>query len=185
MYGNNPQVKLVDLLADIEGEDGRSAVRTFGPTLESIVDLMSFQMGTPIEIGQSDIVDVTPPVSVGDERASEMFALSPFDSNARQVEMQAIQGILWGQLPDISIIQDSRAAASLRWFVKSLSTVLLHDQFIFLWIALESMCDDSDVSVQGLYRAPCGHEIPECPQCLRPTSLKVRGSNDQGIPRDT
>ncbi len=176
MYESNPQVKLVELLTEVEGEDGRSVVRTFGPTFESIIDLMSFQMGAAIGIGQSEVVDVTPPVSVGENRACEVFALSPFDRNARQVEMQAIQGLLWGQLPDISVIEDSRVAAALRWFVKSLSTVLLHDQFIFLWIALETMCDDSDVSVEGLYRGPCGHEIPECPQCQRPTSLKVRGA---------
>jgi hypothetical protein len=176
MYAQNPQVKLVDLLADVEGDDSWSAFRRFGPNLEAIVDLMSFQMGATISIGQADTVDITPPVSIGDERSVDFFAMCPFDRNARQVEMQSIQGLVWGQLPDISVIHDSRVAAALRWFIKSLSTVLLHDQFIFLWIALETLCDDSDVSVEGLYHGPCGHVIPSCPDCGRATSIKVRGA---------
>ena len=176
MYAQNPQVKLVDLLTDVEADDSWSAVRSFGPTLEAIVDLMSFQLGATVGVGQADVVDVTPPVAIGEERSVDLFAGSPFDKNARQIEMQSIQGLAWGQLPDISVIQDSRVAAALRWFIKSLSTVLLHDQFIFLWIALETLCDDSDVSVSDLYHGPCGHVIPSCPDCGRATSIKVRGA---------
>jgi hypothetical protein len=176
MYAGNPQVKLVDLLTEVEGDDAWSAIRSFGPTFESILDLMAFQMGTPIGVGQSYLVDVTPPVAAGDDRRFEQFPMSPCDKNARQVEMQAIRGLVWGQLPDISSIQDSRVAAALRWFIKSLGTVMLHDQFIFLWIALETLCDDSDVSVEQPYKGSCGHEIPACPRCDRPTSMKVRGA---------
>jgi len=55
----------------------------------------------------------------------------------------------------------------LRWFVKALGTDLLHDQFIFLWMALEILCDDSDVRVEEPYVGPCQHQIPECPECGR------------------
>jgi hypothetical protein len=177
LYSQNPQIALVDLLTDVEAEndDARSATRAFGSTLEAIVDLMTFEMGSPVGIGTTDLIDVTPPVSVGQERAVNIFASGPFDINARQVEMQAIQGLAFGRLPDISAVQDSRIAAALRWFTKSLSTVLLHDQFLFLWIALEILSDDSDVKVEAPYRANCGHEIPSCPTCNSSTAKPVFG----------
>jgi hypothetical protein len=176
MYSQQPGITLVDLLTDVTSdEDAWSAVGAFGPTLEAIVDLMTFEMGSPIYVGQTDLIDVTPPVSVGDERAHNTFAANPFDKNARQVEMQAIQGLALGRLPDISLVKNSRVAASLRWFTKSLSTVLLHDQFIFLWIALEILSDDSHIKIQAPYKANCGHEIPSCPTCDASTVKPVFG----------
>jgi hypothetical protein len=168
MCSPQPGTRLVDLLTDATSEaadDMWSVVHAFGPTLEAIVDLMTFEMGSPIYTGQTDLIDVTPPVAVGEERAHQIFAANPFDKNARQVEMQAIQGLAFGRLPDISVAQDSRVAACLRWFTKSLSTVLLHDQFIFLWIALEILSDDSDIKVSAIYKANCGHEILSCSTC--------------------
>jgi hypothetical protein len=135
---------------------------------------MSFEMAFVIGVGQSELIDVTPPVVVGDERNVGIFSMGPFDKNARQVEMQAIQPRLYGRLPDISVISDSRVAAVLRWFTKSL-TVYLHDQFIFLWIALEILSDDSTIKVETVYRASCGHEIPTSPTCGVPTSRQVLG----------
>lgn len=177
LYSQTPQIALVDLLTDVEAEneDARSAASAFGSTLEAIVDLMTFEMGSPIGIGQTDLIDVTPPVSVGEERASSIFVAGPFDKNARQVEMQSIRGLLFGRLPDIAAVQDSRVAAALRWFTKSLGTVLLHDQFLFLWIALEVLSDDSNIKVESPYKANCGHEIPSCPTCNASTAKPVFG----------
>lgn len=171
----NPMLKRVELLTEVEADDSRSAIRAFAPTLEFVVDLMSFQMGSVIVVGATDAIDVTPPVAEGDQRAIDIFADSPFDRNARLVEMEAIRGLLFGQLPDISIIGSSRVAAVLRWFVKALGTQLLHDQFIFLWIALEILSDDSQVKVESPYIPPCKHEILECPICKRSTVKKILG----------
>lgn len=90
--------------------------------------------------------------------------------------MQAIQGRLLGELPASVEIEDSKTAAVLRWFVKSLGTDLLHDQFIFLWIALEILCDSSDVRVEEPYVGPCQHQIVTCPECGRETTRIVRGA---------
>jgi hypothetical protein len=172
----NPQIALCNLTADVAADDPHGAVVALGATVESIIDLMSFEMGTAIPLGQTEVVDITDPVAVGDEREIMIFSGSPFDRNARQVEMQAIQGLTLGRLPDLGTIPDSKAAAALRWFVKSLDTVLLHDQFIFLWIALEILSDRSGERVEEPYKGPCQHEIPNCPECGRPTAQMVRGA---------
>jgi hypothetical protein len=171
----NPQFALSYLIADVVADDPHSAVIALASTIESIIDLMSFEMGTAIPLGQTEAIDVTEPVALGDEREIMIFSGSPFDRNIRQVEMQAIQGLLLGRLPDLATIPDSKVAAALRWFVKSLETVLLHDQFIFLWIALEILSDRSGRRVEEPYKGPCQHEIPNCPECGRATSQMVRG----------
>jgi hypothetical protein len=89
--------------------------------------------------------------------------------------MQSIHGEMMGELPDIAALGDSRRAAAFRWFVKSLETARLHDQFIFLWIALEILCDENGDRVSEPYVGPCQHEIPNCPQCGRATTRMVRG----------
>jgi hypothetical protein len=89
--------------------------------------------------------------------------------------MEAIRGSQFGYLPDISVVQSSRVAAAVRWFAKALSTDLIHDQFIFLWIALEILSDDSDISIESSYKAKCGHEVAKCPECEKSTARKVLG----------
>jgi hypothetical protein len=86
-------------------------------------------------------------------------------------------GRLMGELPTAVDNLDSKTAAALRWFVKALSTDLNHDQFIYLWIALEILYDDSNVRVQVPYVGPCQHEIPQCPQCGRATTKPLRGAS--------
>jgi hypothetical protein len=172
----NPQVALCNLVADVVATDPHGAVLALSTTVESIIDLMSFEMGTSLPLGQTEVVDITDPVAVGDEREIMIFSGSPFDRNVRQVEMQAIQGLALGRLPDLEAIPDSKAAAALRWFVKSLDTLLLHDQFIFLWIALEILSDRSGKRVEELYKGPCQHVIQNCPECGRPTAQMVRGA---------
>jgi hypothetical protein len=175
--GNNPEVEPVQLLADVRaGSDETSALERLGPTFETLIDLLAFEMGTPLGVGQMNVTDITPPVSTGEERPFSSFTGSPFDRNARAVEMQAIQGRLLGQLPECLEVQDPQAAAVLRWFVKGLGTNVLHDQFIFLWIALEILCDASDVQVLKPYVGRCGHEIANCPECQKPTPKIVRGA---------
>jgi hypothetical protein len=90
-------------------------------------------------------------------------------------EVSAIQGRVLGELPESVDIPDSKTAAVLRWFVKALGTDVLHDQFIFLWIALEILCDASDVRVEEPYIGRCKHEIAVCPECAKPTTRMVRG----------
>lgn len=171
----NPGHVLCHLIADVVALDPHAAIVALASKIESVIDLMSFEMGTAISPGQTDVVDISEPVAVGDEREIVIFSGSPFHRHIRQVEMQVIQGLLHGRLPDIKSIPDAKVAAALRWVVKSLETDLIHDQFIFLWIALEILSDKYGNQVKMPYSGPCQHEIPNCPECGRETSQMVRG----------
>lgn len=173
--GLPPDVEPVALFAEVDAPDPPEAVATAGRTFEPLIDLMSFDMGCPLALGQVMAIDVSPPLSSGEQRDMAIFASSPFDVNARSVEMSAIQGRLSGELPGSIDLSDSKDAAALRWFVKALGTQVLHDQFIFLWIALEILTDASGTKVEAPYVGPCHHEIPECPECGRATTRMVRG----------
>lgn len=173
----DPQVEAVELVAEVPADaEAWSAIRKLGPTIEAVIDRMSFEMATRLVIGPTTAVDVTPPVAVGDRRTLSSFSDSPFDNNARTIEMQAVSGSLLGTLPTTLDIESSEIAAVLRWFVKSLTTNLLHDQFIFLWIALETLCDLSTIKVEQPYTCRHGHEIETCPTCDAPTTQLVRGA---------
>jgi hypothetical protein len=175
------QLEQIELVADVptltSGQDSyHGAIERFSPVFETLIDLMAFDMAAVPAVGQLEIIDVTPPVAVGDERTEVSFTAPPYDRYIRAVEMLAIRGRLIGELPEAVDTFDSKTAAVLRWFVKALSTDLLHDQFIFLWVALEILCDACDVRVEQPYVGPCQHEIPECPECGRPTTRMVRGA---------
>jgi len=175
-YGDSPQIECLELMAHVSAGVGAiSAVEKLGPMLETLIDLMSFEMGASLSLGHMDVLDITSPVSIGDERTLCIFSSSPLDRHVRSIEMQAIQGALLGRLPESVDIPDSDTAAVLRWFVKALGTDLLHDQFIFLWIALEILCDASDIIVTAAYTCPRGHEIGTCPECDTSTTKMVRG----------
>jgi hypothetical protein len=165
----------VRLSTDVEAPEAWDAAEKVAGVLESLVDIMGFEMGAPILIGQVEILDITPPIAVDDEREYSTFASLPFSSNIESLETETILGRLEGELPDIMLIADSRHAAALRWFVKSLGTARLHDQFIFLWIALEILCDELGEKITTPYVGPCRHEIKECPECGEETAKIVRG----------
>jgi len=172
----DPRVEWMHLVADIPAADSSSAIVKLSVLAEPILDLMSFEMGTALGLAQTDVLDITPPLVEGEEREVMIFGASPFDKKARSIDMQSIQGLFKGHLPDSPVLPNSEVAAVLRWFVKSLETVVLHDQFIFLWIGLEILCDKSDTKVEEPYTGTCGHEIRECPECGRATTKMVRGA---------
>ena len=166
----------MEVIADVSSEHGAAAaLDDVGAVLSPILDMASFLLAAPVRLGQIQVVDITPPLTVGDMREMQIHSSAPFDRNARGVSMQALAGLSSLALPLTVPLIAARAAAALRWFVKSLSTDVLHDEFIFLWIALEVLCDLSGAKVTGPYICPNGHAIPECPECRASTTKEVRG----------
>lgn len=170
------QPDTVELVVDIDAGTAASAVMAFQPYCSRIVDLVAFQMAAPLGIDHVRVIAVTPPVFVGDQREMMTFGGSPFDRHARAREMEALRGRPFGELPETLEISEPSGEAVLRWFVKSLETDALHDQFIFLWIALEILCDASKVRIEEPYKARCGHLILHCPECAEATTKVVRGA---------
>jgi hypothetical protein len=155
--------------------DASEALKPVVSLFETILDPLAFELGTTVHLGQCEILDITAPAAIDDDRELMIFASIPFGRNVRSVDMECIRGAVTTTLPDAVPDYDAKTSAALRWFNKSLSTDLLHDQFIFLWIALEILCDLSSISVQAPYQAKCGHLIPQCPECDATTVREVRG----------
>jgi hypothetical protein len=183
---HDPNWRVMQVVADVPTEMGEAAaVEDVGAALSPILDMASFLLAAPVRLGQLQVVEITPPVSVGDARPMRMYSSAPFDRNARGVSMQALAGLSSLSLPLAVPTMAPRVAAALRWFVKSLSTDLLHDQFMFLWIALEVLCDLSGVTVTGPYLCTNGHPIPECPECHASTTKPVRGQSIRRFLQDS
>jgi hypothetical protein len=182
LYLVDPGHALMDLVAEVVAEDPSSAVESVEVPVTILIDLLSFQMGAFIGIDQVNAIDVTPPVAVGDTRTLHVWGGSPFGRFQRGVDMGAVRGQGLGQFPSTLDVGNWRAAAALRWFVKSLSTQFLHDEYIFLWIALEILCELKAFKVEELSKCPrCGHETPECQSCGLPTRQKRQGQSMRGF----
>lgn len=151
------------------------AVQRVEAYLDVVLDLLSFGLYAPLRVGQVETLDIASPVSVGDKRNGSIWGSAPFGTSTRGVDLGSINGTPFATLRGSMPTYDSRTAAALRWFNKALGTEFLHDKFMFMWIALEILCDLSDLSVAAPYRAKCGHVIAECPECGKSTSKEVRG----------
>jgi hypothetical protein len=178
--GSTPEVALgqewAHLIANVpQATTTNEAVEATDNVFESIIDSLSFVLGAPLRLGAFDVVDITQPVSEGDVREVEIYSGPPSGTNVSSVEMECIRGSQFVTLPDVIPELDAKVSAALRWFYKSLNTALLHDQFIFLWISLENLCDMAPLSISGPYKGPCGHAIRCCPECGRSTDKEIRG----------
>lgn len=185
----------VELVADVQVPAAEhsytAALERYSPAFGTLIDLLAFDMAAVPDIARVDMIDITPPVSIGVARNSVSFSSPPFDRYMRSNELRAIQGHLLGELPQSVDDLDSKTSSALRWFVKALGTNVLHDQFIFLWIALEILCGMTpDAAVDQTYVARCGHEISYCPACGKSTAKKVEGATKKaflesyGVPTD-
>jgi hypothetical protein len=171
-----PGVELAFLAADVTGSlDALQAVESAVEVFEVVIDSLSFQLAAEVRLGQFEVLDITAPVDIGDEREIRIFSGPLYGTNIRSIEMESVHGAVSVTLPDDFPESDTRTAAALRWFNKSMSTNLLHDAFIFLWIALEILVDLSPISVEAPYQARCRHAIKYCPECGVSTSKEVRG----------
>jgi hypothetical protein len=173
---HDPNWRVMELIADAPTDQGATAaVDDVGAVLVPILDMASFLLGSAVRLGQVEVIDISPPLALGENREMQIYSSAPFDRNVRGISMQAVAGLSSLALPVAVPSFSPRAAAALRWFVKSLSTDLLHDEFMFLWIALEVLCDLAGARVTGPYLCPKGHAIPECPECHASTTKEVRG----------
>lgn len=169
----------IELVADVPDANGpESALFAGAPILESVVELLSFELGEPVLVGSVTVTDATPPIATGEDRAHYTLLKLPGDLSTPDDAIggtPGVHGVPVARLP-LSTDSDAEETAALRWFVKSLGAKALVDQFIFAWIALEILCDDSGVGVREPYRCRKGHVIERCPTCGARTEQKVRGA---------
>lgn len=157
----------------VAGEYKESMARTRG-LIEPLLDSLSFQLQTAIHAYELQVLDMTPPVSVGLER--DLFLSKYFSGKfIPAFPPTNVNTSLHPQL-DLSLEKASaKTRAALRWYIKGLAATYEVDKFMFFWTALEILWSQSKVSVVAPYRARCQHEIPNCPICGETTSKIILG----------
>jgi hypothetical protein len=165
------------LILELDAPAFPAVLDAAGPIFDGVLDDLTIQIHEPIATGQMDMTDVTRPRTLGEKRDFWIFGSYPFDRNARTLEVGSSSRIKVGAFLRASYPELSpRVREALHWYTKSLRMSFDHDQFMLLWIAFETLLDDSGFAVTGVYVANCGHEIAQCPTCQRETSRIVRGA---------
>ena len=161
---------LVFFVADTES----SAHRRVDQLLKMLLDSLSFQLQTAIHAYYLEMIDMTPPISVGMER--EKVTIKYFsDQFIPSFPPSNVKTSFFPQLTRSLENANTRSRAALRWYIKGLAAQYEVDKFIFFWTALEILRSESGVSVSSPYRARCGHEITNCPVCGEMTSKELLG----------
>ncbi len=157
----------------VAGEYKQAMARTKA-LIEPLLDTLSFQLQTAIHAYELQVLDMTPPVSIGMER--DLFVSKYFSGKfIPAFPPTNVETLLYPRL-DLSIGKASaRTRKALRWYIKGLAATYEVDKFVFFWTALEILWSQSGVSVVSPYIAPCKHEIPNCPICGKAISKKVLG----------
>ena len=175
--GLEDQFEAAELLVELHAESAFEAIERAHPLLELVLDRLAFDMQIALSVIQTDVTDVTPPIAAGDERDFSTFASYPGDKFARAEDVGSTFAKQVPHLHDSYGEPSPRVRAALRWYIKALGAPLLHDRFIFLWIAVEIFADDSGIEISGALPLRCGHVLKECPECQKPTARKIRGAS--------
>jgi len=168
----------VEIQISVSEKDANSALEKVDLLLEDTIDNLSFRLQIPIPIYQLEVIDITSPIIVGEEREMLLFPYpngykhSKFGGN---VYMNTVSVEIRPEIrADFSNLGD-RDRAVMRWYQKSLAATSESDRFIFLMVCLEILCEEYTEKVKAPYRAKCGHDIYSCPECGSSIELVVNG----------
>jgi hypothetical protein len=162
--------------SDSAAQEPFAAALEAAPILDRVLESMSFQMQTALQVQAVRAIDLTGSPSVGDERDFGQWsglALPTFRPTS--VPMESLGGRL---VPDPRLElnpADTRANRALDWYLKVLAAPYETDHFIFLWIGCEILAADADLTVEAPYKGRCGHVIGLCPECGDSTARPVQG----------
>jgi hypothetical protein len=170
--------EIVALSLITRSESSENALNNVESLIEDIIDDISFQIQAAIYILQLEVLDITPPINVGESREGLLFPYPNgygFSKFSSSIPSRVFIPIITPYLRNDYTFINDKIRAALRWYIKGLSTNIDVDKFIFFWIALEILCSESDIVIKKPYVAPCGHEILFCPSCNRETDRVVNG----------
>jgi hypothetical protein len=158
--------------------DAHSALEKVDLLLEDICDNLSFRLQMALPIYQLEVVDITKPIELGEEREILLFPYpngykhSKFGST---VYMNTTSTELRPELRVDFLNLSDRDRAVMRWYQKSIAATSESDRFIFLMICLEILCEEYTEQVKAPYKTKCGHDIYNCPECGESIELVVNG----------
>jgi hypothetical protein len=170
-----------ELLIEVAADSVFDAVARAHPLLELAVDELSFDLQATVQIVQTDAVDVTPPVAIGDKRPFQTFSGYPGDKFGRSQDLGSIQTEPSPPLRSFYREPGDRVRAALRWYSKALAATYLQDRFVFLWIALEIFAVDSGIEVVEPLTLRCKHQLETCPECGQATARRVDGRSNRAF----
>lgn len=150
--------------------------------LELITDDLSFQLQQTVYIFGLEVLDVTPPLRIGESRQMLLYPFPNGYNSPKFLQSTPIGNEAVAFTPELMAdysIEDERARAALRWYIKGMTAPFEVDKFVFYWIALEILCARSDIVVTKPYVTRCNHEIPNCPVCGTTTIKEVNGPTIQ------
>jgi hypothetical protein len=171
-----PLLAMTDLLTK-ETDTLADCTEFIEHVLDAAVDQLSFGWTYPVSVRQLEIIDLTEPISVGDERETWIY---PVYSSPKEQSTKFLGGAPNLLGPDYSGMSEKQRAA-LRWYSIGLSVQADVQRYMAFWIALEILVREATDSVQRPYKAPCGHTIEACPACERPTTRNVGGEQIKGF----
>lgn len=172
----NPLMEDALLWVEVSAESATDALTTAAPALELVLDHLSFQLQVRVEPRVTDVLDVEPPVVVGEER--DFFTLvdgyKPWKRRL-SVDHGAAETLIVAGINLEYFEIERHAQRALDWYLLSLSAQSDAERFMLAWIAFEVLDDLMPGAVEAPLRARCGHEIAECPTCAAPTAKPVAG----------
>lgn len=145
--------------------------------IEEAIDQLSFIWDYPVRAYRASLLDLSQPVKAGDIREFYEY-ISYSTPKSRQSNFHMKDPIRFDKIPDFASLPD-KIRAALRWYAMGAAKNSDVERFIALWIALELLITESTEAVRLPYRADCGHDIPNCPVCSRPTLRSVAGARIQ------
>jgi hypothetical protein len=132
----------------------------------SIVDWLSFQTMSPVEVIQVEVLDNSPGLKKGDKRQSISFPNGY--PNALSRSTCAVFPLFSGRVSTQVLSRQfpPKIGRSLRWLTKGLKASNPVDEFISYFISLEILSPILASSSKLFFRCnKCKEEIRECPRC--------------------
>lgn len=172
-----PGYQYAALRLTVEAADPAEALERIHPALELVLDDLSFQLQTGFVVLQMEVLDVTSPMAVGDERDTLLY---PYPQGYQQWKFARSTAMGTEEVAIVPTLQTDydtlpkRTQQALDWYIKGLQAPVDADRYIFFWIALE--CLETE-AVEDIYRPNCGHPIEKCPECGKSTSRRVAGQS--------
>jgi hypothetical protein len=172
-------VEPVELEVTVQAETANSALEKVDLLLESICDDFAFRLQLSIPIQQLEVINISEPVAVGDEREFLLYPRPTGYAHSKFRSTFFLNDNVTELTPDLRADYSSlnkRMQATMRWYHKAVAAPSDVDRFIFLMICLEILCEDYSEKVMAPFKTRCGHEIPNCPTCETSLERVVNGA---------
>lgn len=177
-----PQHDLAVLRLLVRAHDFGDGFNAAQPLVEAMIDALAFQMQTALHVVGFNMLDITEPLAVGENRDVHNYA------GAESTIAPKFSGLppdfTWHEFAvDVPHLVTSRLPSTtpdrmaLWWYIKGLDVPYAVDKFMCFWTAVEILWDQSNVRVSQPYNPPCGHVLTVCPQCSSPMTRIVRGAS--------